>query len=154
VNRIWTGRSTARHQRANEGDIAVRDTIGTALYFTTYESAKQFIANVRGNEPTSPSAVIVAGGLCGLVSWACVSPYPRLSSGRDVLLMLHALRQIYPIDSAKSIYQRNILTAGSGHTKSPPKIQFFNRRMYRGKYTFPHATTRASCRARQGREKR
>lgn len=52
---------------------AVRDTIGTALYFTTYESAKQFIANARGNEPTSPSAVIVAGGLCGLVSWACVS---------------------------------------------------------------------------------
>lgn len=53
----------------------LRDTIGTALYFTTYESAKQLMANARGKEPTSPYAVIVAGGLCGIVSWTCVSTY-------------------------------------------------------------------------------
>jgi hypothetical protein len=51
----------------------VRDTTGTAIYFMTYESAKQLLANARGNSPTSPGAVVVAGGLCGLVSWACVS---------------------------------------------------------------------------------
>lgn len=51
----------------------LRDTIGTAIYFMTYESAKQLMANARGREPTSPYAVVVAGGLCGIVSWACVS---------------------------------------------------------------------------------
>ena len=51
----------------------LRDTIGTAIYFTTYESAKQLMANARGKSPTSPYAVVVAGGLCGIVSWAIVS---------------------------------------------------------------------------------
>lgn len=89
---------------------SVRDTIGTAIYFTTYESSKQMLANARGNSPTSPLAVVLAGGLCGLVSWAC----------------------IYPIDSAKSIYQRNILSAeAGGHAKSA-KIDFFARKRYRG----------------------
>ncbi|KAB8596093.1 hypothetical protein FH972_025802 [Carpinus fangiana] len=93
----------------------IRDTIGTAIYFMTYESSKQVLANARGNSPTSPLAVVLAGGLCGLVSWAC----------------------IYPIDSAKSIYQRNVLTAdgmgGKGKAVvKPTQIQFFNRRMYRG----------------------
>ena len=56
-----------------EADPAVvRDTIGTGIYFITYESAKQLLANARGNSPTTPLAVVVAGGLCGLVSWACV----------------------------------------------------------------------------------
>ena len=87
----------------------LRDTIGTAIYFMTYESSKQMLANARGNSPTSPGAVAMAGGLCGMVSWAC----------------------IYPIDSAKSIYQRNVLTAGNEKAKSTP-IQFFKRRMYRG----------------------
>lgn len=40
---------------------------------------------------------------------------------------------IYPIDSAKSIYQRNCLTHRRGEpVKKAPKIQFFNKRMYRG----------------------
>jgi hypothetical protein len=51
----------------------VRDTIGTGIYFVTYESVKQILSNVRGTPPTSPLAVVVAGGMCGLVSWACVS---------------------------------------------------------------------------------
>lgn len=45
--------------------------------------------------------------------------------------------QIYPIDSAKSIYQRNCLTSEVGNTKKP-KIQFFNRRMYRGMCLCPY----------------
>lgn len=50
----------------------VRDTIGTGIYFITYESVKQLLANARGGSPTSPLAVVTAGGMCGLVSWACV----------------------------------------------------------------------------------
>ena len=38
----------------------LRDTIGTAIYFVTYESAKQLMANARGKSPTSPYAVVVA----------------------------------------------------------------------------------------------
>ncbi|KAI9657558.1 MAG: hypothetical protein M1831_004174 [Alyxoria varia] len=120
----------------------LRDTIGTTIYFITYESSKQMLANARGNSPTSPLAVMMAGGFCGLASWAF----------------------IFPIDTAKSIYQRNILhktfpaaaaalppeespfpaeteqeakakfsegKSRSGKVYRPP-IQFFNRRMYRG----------------------
>ena len=72
------------------------------------------LANARGNSPTSPLAVVTAGGLCGLVSWAC----------------------IFPIDSAKSIYQRNVLSQGAsdnpGKTIQKINIEFFNTRMYRG----------------------
>lgn len=60
----------------------LRDTVGTAIYFMTYESAKQLMGNARGKSATSPYAVIVAGGLCGIVSWACVStPLAMLTSG-------------------------------------------------------------------------
>jgi len=88
----------------------LRDTIGTAVYFMTYESGKQLLAAYRGGSPTSPVAVVTAGGLCGIVSWAC----------------------IYPIDSAKSIYQRNCLTHSKSRPIPTPKIEFFSRRMYRG----------------------
>ncbi|KAK0107287.1 hypothetical protein ONS95_003986 [Cadophora gregata] len=90
----------------------LRDTLGTAIYFMTYESSKQLLTTYRGDKsPTNPFAVVVAGGLCGVASWAL----------------------IYPIDSAKSIYQRNCLTHCRGEkVKKAPKIQFFNKRMYRG----------------------
>lgn len=52
----------------------VRDTIGTAIYFGVYESGKQLFVKFQGSSsPTSPLPVAIAGGLCGLVSWACVS---------------------------------------------------------------------------------
>ena len=78
----------------------------------TYESVKQVLLTYRGDRTTtSPIAVAGAGGLCGVVSWAL----------------------IYPIDSAKSIYQRNSLMhrKGEGAAKIP-RIQFANPRMYRG----------------------
>jgi solute carrier family 25 carnitine/acylcarnitine transporter 20/29 len=40
--------------------------------------------------------------------------------------------QIFPIDTAKSIYQRNCLAGGNGEKATRPKIQFMNPRMYRG----------------------
>jgi hypothetical protein len=77
----------------------------------TYESSKQLLTTYTGDSsPTNPLAVLGAGGLCGVASWAL----------------------IYPIDSAKSIYQRNCLTVCRGQEVKPPQIQFFNKRMYRG----------------------
>ncbi|KAL8725522.1 MAG: hypothetical protein Q9166_007308 [cf. Caloplaca sp. 2 TL-2023] len=89
----------------------LRDTIGTAIYFTTYESVKQLLVKFQGsNSPTSPLSVATAGGLCGLASWAC----------------------IYPIDSAKTHYQRNCLTTAKGQPVQVPQIQFNKAFMYRG----------------------
>ncbi|CAG8958321.1 hypothetical protein HYFRA_00000677 [Hymenoscyphus fraxineus] len=90
----------------------MRDTLGTAIYFMTYESSKQLLTTYTNDtSPTNPLAVLFAGGLCGVASWAL----------------------IYPIDSAKSIYQRNCLTVCRGETvKKAPKIQFRNKTMYRG----------------------
>lgn len=88
----------------------LRDTIGTALYFMTYESTKQLLANARGREPTSEGAVVIAGGLCGIVSWAC----------------------IYPVDVAKTVYQKALLGAKPHEAVRPP-IRFFHFGSYRGK---------------------
>ncbi|RBR01470.1 hypothetical protein FVER53590_11502 [Fusarium verticillioides] len=90
----------------------LRDTLGTAIYFMVYESGKQIGNTLAGDHPNSNKvAVVAAGGMCGLVSWA----------------------MIYPIDSAKSIYQRNSLLYSKGEKVEPaPKIEFFRRHMYRG----------------------
>ncbi|TKA49197.1 hypothetical protein B0A54_01273 [Friedmanniomyces endolithicus] len=92
----------------------LRDTIGTAIYFTTYESVKQLMANARGRNPTSPYAVVVAGGLCGIVSWACLT-----------------VSSIYPVDVAKTVYQKALLSAGSSHVPRPA-IRVFQAGAYRG----------------------
>ncbi|KAJ6441798.1 mitochondrial carrier protein [Purpureocillium lavendulum] len=90
----------------------LRDTLGTSIYFMVYESGKQLGTTFAGDSPNSNKlAVVAAGGMCGLVSWA----------------------MIYPIDSAKSIYQRNSLLHSRGEKVDPaPKIEFFKRHMYRG----------------------
>ncbi|EXU99520.1 mitochondrial carrier protein [Metarhizium robertsii] len=90
----------------------LRDTLGTSIYFMVYESGKQLGTTLAGDNPNSNKlAVVTAGGMCGLVSWAL----------------------IYPIDSAKSIYQRNSLLHSRGEKVAPaPKIEFFKRHMYRG----------------------
>ncbi|KAI5801612.1 mitochondrial carrier domain-containing protein [Peziza echinospora] len=85
-----------------------RDTLGTAIYFTIYETAKQFLAS--SNTEAGPLAIASAGALCGLTSWVL----------------------IYPVDSLKSIYQRDILTHKPGTPIKRRPFKFFNRRMYRG----------------------
>ena len=84
----------------------MRDTLGTALYFTTYETATQLYRKFTGRSTGAPA---LAGGICGVVGWALV----------------------YPIDSAKARYQMDRLAQGRGSVK-PPKIQFFKPDMYRG----------------------
>ncbi|KAI3327972.1 mitochondrial carrier domain-containing protein [Xylariaceae sp. AK1471] len=89
----------------------LRDTLGTGIYFATYESSKQLLTTFSGKDAhKNPIAVLAAGALCGIVSWAL----------------------IYPIDSVKSIYQRNALMYSKGQKVPIPKIQFFRRDMYRG----------------------
>lgn len=87
----------------------IRDTVGTGVYFATYESAKQALANGRGKSPTDLLAVGSAGALCGVVSWSCT----------------------YPIDVAKTVYQKSLLTSGGKYVPWTP-IQFFRTSSYRG----------------------
>ncbi|KAI9811437.1 MAG: hypothetical protein M1827_005420 [Pycnora praestabilis] len=88
----------------------VRDTLGTSIYFMCYESSKQILATYQGSTPTSPIPVAIAGGLCGVT---------------------------YPIDSAKTIYQRSVMSqlkVAVPDKKSPEKVKitYFDKSMYAG----------------------
>lgn len=51
----------------------VRDTLGTGIYFATYESGKQLLTTFSGKDAhKNPIAVLAAGALCGIVSWAMI----------------------------------------------------------------------------------
>lgn len=51
--------------------LLVRDTLGTGIYFMVYESGKQLGTTFAGDS-SNKLAVVAAGGLCGLVSWAII----------------------------------------------------------------------------------
>lgn len=77
----------------------------------TYESSKQLLTTYRGDRSsTNPLAVVCAGGLCGVASWMF----------------------IYPIDTAKSIYQRNCLVACKGEKVKREPIKLWRKDMYNG----------------------
>lgn len=62
-------------------DTIVRDTLGTGIYFMTYESSKQLLTTFGGDGTHSnPLAVLVAGGLCGIVSWAMICECSRVTA--------------------------------------------------------------------------
>lgn len=73
---------TAQNIIANRGPLGMysgfrlhlmRDTLGTIIYFSTYECTKQMFVKLQGSHsPNSPLSVALAGGFCGLMSWACV----------------------------------------------------------------------------------
>ncbi|MCJ1412309.1 hypothetical protein MMC19_006403 [Ptychographa xylographoides] len=89
----------------------IRDTIGTSVYFMSYESMKQLIVKYQGtSSPTSPSAVAFAGGTCGVFSWLIT----------------------YHIDFVKNNYQRNCLEVAKGQTVPVPTINYLDRKQLRG----------------------
>jgi hypothetical protein len=49
-----------------------RDVIGTAVYFSTYETTKQTLNNFPGLGINNAAAIAVAGAACGMTSWAVV----------------------------------------------------------------------------------
>ncbi|WEW55532.1 hypothetical protein PRK78_000963 [Emydomyces testavorans] len=48
---------------------ALRDTIGTGMYFAIYETTKQLISTYQGDYGSPFGASMAAGALCGLVPW-------------------------------------------------------------------------------------
>ncbi|KAK9325830.1 mitochondrial carrier domain-containing protein [Lipomyces orientalis] len=88
-----------------------RDALGTSLYFTVYESSKQLFSMYNPNGgPPGPLVIAISGGLCGVFSWAV----------------------LFPLDTMKSIVQRDILTRPPGTAIKKRAFQLFNPRMYRG----------------------
>ena len=68
--RLWT---PYKSRFVGSQILSVRDTIGSAIYFSTYESTKQMLVRLQGsNSPVSPLSVALAGGFCGLASVTCV----------------------------------------------------------------------------------
>lgn len=52
---------------------AMRDTIGSGLYFGVYETVKQVAARELGSDTSPFGAPMIAGALCSTVPWFCVS---------------------------------------------------------------------------------
>ena len=89
-----------------------RDALGTGLYFCSYETVKRILSPTDGGSP-SPVVYAISGALCGAASWCLV----------------------FPIDTAKSIVQRDILRSkpGDGYVRrSFLSFNWLSGRMYRG----------------------
>jgi hypothetical protein len=99
-----------------------------------YESGKQLGNTLGGDHPhTNKLAVVTSGGLCGIVSWAMICASNACIPWHCRADMDANSNIADPIDSAKSIYQRNSLMYSKGQkVEPPPKIEFFKRHMYRG----------------------
>lgn len=96
----------------------IRDTIGCGIYFAVYDSMKLGLSLYFFNTQSHPISVAIAGGLSGACSWLL----------------------IYPIDTIKSQYQRDIMShffAGKPASERPgmPALKFkdfFRPNMYNG----------------------
>lgn len=51
-----------------------RDTLGTAVYFTVYESVKRFVGSRLGSDVTPPWLQMLGGGLAGSIVWIVMFP--------------------------------------------------------------------------------
>jgi len=66
---------------------AVRDTIGTGLYFGIYETAKQLISTFMGDNQSPFGAPMAAGALSGVIPWICTYPLDtRKTRAQSILL--------------------------------------------------------------------
>ncbi|CAG8045075.1 unnamed protein product [Penicillium olsonii] len=66
---------------------AMRDTLGTGLYFSVYETAKQLAAKELGQDKNPFGAPMIAGAICSTVPWFCTYPLDtRKTRAQSVLL--------------------------------------------------------------------
>lgn len=86
-----------------------RDIIGSGIYFGVYESMRSAVSLLVFNSPEShPLSVAIGGALSGMVCWA----------------------SIYPLDTLKSRYQRDVITyVLSKPTDSQSQVTTSNRKL-------------------------
>jgi solute carrier family 25 carnitine/acylcarnitine transporter 20/29 len=96
-----------------------RDFIGSAGYFLIYDSFKMGLSELGGRsseEPAHPASIAVAGAMAGTICWLIV----------------------YPLDTYKSVVQRDIVTHTFNGDSTPRQHRTFDfnsllrRKTYRG----------------------
>ncbi|KAF4217923.1 hypothetical protein CNMCM8980_008241 [Aspergillus fumigatiaffinis] len=66
---------------------AMRDTIGSGLYFSVYETVKQVAAKELGPDKSPFGGPMIAGAICSTVPWFCTYPLDtRKTRAQSVLL--------------------------------------------------------------------
>ncbi|CBF77699.1 hypothetical protein AN4352.2 [Aspergillus nidulans FGSC A4] len=66
---------------------AMRDTVGSGLYFAVYETVKQVAARELGPDKSPFGAPMIAGAICSTVPWFCTYPLDtRKTRAQSVLL--------------------------------------------------------------------
>ncbi|EPS28941.1 hypothetical protein PDE_03887 [Penicillium oxalicum 114-2] len=66
---------------------ALRDTVGTAMYFGIYETVKQVAAKEMGTDQSPLGAPAIAGAICSTLPWFCTYPLDtRKTRAQSVLL--------------------------------------------------------------------
>ncbi|KAJ5896441.1 uncharacterized protein N7473_005840 [Penicillium subrubescens] len=66
---------------------ALRDTVGTAMYFGIYETVKQVAAKEIGSDQSPLGAPAIAGAICSTIPWFCTYPLDtRKTRAQSVLL--------------------------------------------------------------------
>ncbi|CAG8891233.1 unnamed protein product [Penicillium egyptiacum] len=66
---------------------ALRDTVGSGLYFSVYETVKQVAAKELGQDKNPFGAPMLAGAVCSTVPWFCTYPLDtRKTRAQSVLL--------------------------------------------------------------------
>lgn len=87
----------------------LRDSLSTGVYFSLYELIKLFTNHLtnRNASGTSPFAVLLSGGLSGILSWIIIFPVDTAKSLVQKAAMisifrkLHGLSQAPPVDTFK-----------------------------------------------------
>ncbi|KAI5288165.1 hypothetical protein KEM54_005422 [Ascosphaera aggregata] len=84
---------------------AIRDTIGTGLYFGVYETVKQTMYACVPGSQASVAAPIVAGALCSVFPWLLTYPLDTKKTRlQSVLLGLSKQAEKAALQTAKSPY--------------------------------------------------
>ncbi|KAI8869036.1 mitochondrial carrier [Ramicandelaber brevisporus] len=96
-----------------------RDTLGTAVYFGTYEFVKRSIATRSEGDgsqlyKTGPMVHFLAGGMCGVISWLIIFPTDLVKSilQKDVLSpnpgyrgVIDCVRRVYATNGLRGMYR-------------------------------------------------
>ncbi|KAI9141259.1 mitochondrial carrier domain-containing protein [Paraphysoderma sedebokerense] len=88
------------------GSQFLKDSIGTGVYFASYEVLKRVLSRISGNE-AGPMIHLVSGGLCGMIAWTVIFPIDMLKSiiQKETLSSNPKYRNIY--ECARAMYREH-----------------------------------------------
>ncbi|KAI8073246.1 mitochondrial carrier domain-containing protein [Gongronella butleri] len=86
---------------------SARDTLGTAFYFGSYETAKRLLSKHGDGKGTGPLVHFFSGGMCGVASWLLLFPVDLVKSVMQKDIMLPQPKYSSARQAARDILQRN-----------------------------------------------